>query len=404
MAAADLLWVGDRSIHTSSPSRHLQSWSDSAWGAGVVAPETATTSAAAAPPSSLSSPVPKKSICKYFASGGCTRGELCSYSHDLTIDAATDADAHRGFVLTGQVVNLKHSGAGAAGQSTKRDTHTSHRSPSSVAQHAMNPDARPFVLQGVSAAEQYDTQQFAAATSYHRNARQPPITHHQHYHDDASAFPSSYGQHPQMQTDYYRGGGDDMYVVDETSADHHEFVASGGGAGYMRTADYRPREQHLYYSDYDATSEGAGGYYRGQFDYQAGDHMGGVLSMHHPQHQHQQQKWKPSGVFSTTADSAAAKTVLAGFYDHHALLNKDESLYQHRRSQALRPPLQSSKVSRPGGNSSSSSHVSDDDCGDSRSVASRSGAAPSTWTHYPRPADTTYSHQSGDALRKLRNR
>lgn len=409
MAAADL-WVGDFTAKV-SPSRGMQFWSESAWGgepdAASTFPtvsrgnvgrmgdfESATNAAVTITPTSQSSHTPAatatflatppsiapssnatkdSTICKYFATGGCTRGELCSYRHDLTIDAATDADVSRGFVLMGQVVNLKHSAAAQKQQQSQRGA------ANATPPHSMNPDARPFVSVGEDAAVNdvaaMMESQYAAATSYQHNIRQPPLRF------QAAAAP------PHMEGYYGDNGG-------YSGAEQQQYEQSTYSGGY---SDYYEGQQPY----------GGGG----------GEDMSMYQNNHHYAYNNNQYsssmeaKWKPTGVFSTTAETAAAKSVLAGYYDH-ALLNK-EAVYQHRRFQAMRPPLQSNK---PGGAANSSSSSLEDDSFDAnaRGAAMRTqqqggqvASAPTTWTYYPKPSsmDTVHhNYQSADTHRKLRNR
>jgi hypothetical protein len=412
MAAADL-WVGDFTTKV-SPSRGMQFWSQSAWGGDSDAPatfpatnavaagrlgdfESAASSAAPStvtPTSQSHTPAPATflvspssvapsnnatkdgAICKYFATGGCTRGETCSFRHDLTIDAATDADASRGFVLMGQVVNLKQSNQ-AAGQKH----HQSRSANNATPPHMMNPDARPFVsVDDVAANDAAMMEsQYAAATSYQHNIRQPPLRF--------QAAPQMDAQ----QSAYYGGGYADSHF--EQQQQYDQAVYGSGYGDYYDAGQYAGEDMSMYQSN-------SGG---GHYSYHNSNNQYSSSSMD------VNNKWKPTGVFSTTAETAAAKSVLAGYYDH-ALLNK-EAVYQHRRFQAMRPPLQSNKSGA--GNSSSSSLGSEDDSYDAnvRPIRVQQGqqgsAVPTTWTYYPKPSsmDTVHhNHQSADTHRKLRNR
>lgn len=412
MAATDL-WVGDVAAMV-SPSRGVQRWSDAAWGEaeqsraplfpssssngalGDFAYNSSNSAAAASsttPVSQPHTPTPafqatavtpptvtpnstatKDSICKYFATGGCTRGEFCSYRHDLTIDAATDADASRGFVLMGQVVNLKQS-ASAAPKFQQRNIPSTLTSP----HHSMNPDARPFVSIGGSddAIAEAESQFAAAAAAYHHNSRLPMLPYSAAMNNDSGTLDAGQYYHASAAAAAYGGEG-----YHEQQYSHHEGQQYyDSGAAYM--------EHEAMYSGNSTTAAGDfGGHYPPHGGYSYNNSASASESS---------AKWRPTGVFSTTAETAAAKSVLAGYYDH-ALLNK-EAMYQHRRSQALRPPLQSTK----GPNVSSSSLSSEE----GRPQQQTTAAVPTTWTYYPRPSsmDTVHhSYQSADTHRKLRNR
>jgi hypothetical protein len=49
---------------------------------------------------------PPQEICKYHSFGGCTKGDQCPFSHDLSVVAATGADASAGFMIVSGVKNM----------------------------------------------------------------------------------------------------------------------------------------------------------------------------------------------------------------------------------------------------------------------------------------------------------
>ncbi|SCU66689.1 zinc finger CCCH domain-containing protein 15 [Trypanosoma equiperdum] len=53
-----------------------------------------------------SAPRETKVICKYFATGGCSRGAACAFSHVLNQNAPEGVDASRGFFICGNVANF----------------------------------------------------------------------------------------------------------------------------------------------------------------------------------------------------------------------------------------------------------------------------------------------------------
>lgn len=86
-------------------------WSESSVGTTVHnshwgSPTDSTSAAQAAPLSSSSSASAAMPMCKFHANGGCTKGDECPFSHDLTVQASTRADADAGFVFVSGVANL----------------------------------------------------------------------------------------------------------------------------------------------------------------------------------------------------------------------------------------------------------------------------------------------------------
>jgi hypothetical protein len=51
-------------------------------------------------------------MCKYFAMGGCNRTD-CPFSHELTVEATSHHEAASGFVLSGNVANIRNARAGS---------------------------------------------------------------------------------------------------------------------------------------------------------------------------------------------------------------------------------------------------------------------------------------------------
>lgn len=114
-------------------------------------------------------------LCKFHSSGGCTKGSLCPYSHDLTVNAVSNADATRGFVLTGHVVNLR----------VVDDANSVAKCPDSI--HQMNPAAAPFVC----SSEVYGTASSSYEQMYHQELAYPPLYdagYHNHHHDTTEYY------------------------------------------------------------------------------------------------------------------------------------------------------------------------------------------------------------------------
>ena len=64
-------------------------------------------------------------MCKYFAMGGCSRSD-CPFSHDLTVEATSGADALNGFVLSGNVANVRNARSGTRESPLREDNHSWH--------------------------------------------------------------------------------------------------------------------------------------------------------------------------------------------------------------------------------------------------------------------------------------
>lgn len=252
---------------------------------------------------------PRPALCKFYASGGCTRGDSCPFRHDLTVSATTDTDASRGFVLTGQVVNLNTS-------ASRPDVAVSSNPLSK--RHVMNPEAMPFVsvdtnelppsmegtpqhagvMHQAAAQENYGAVYGVSPGTYRKNARhQPPLTVSATHN---TTYKHSYGYDDAVggtyQDDEYYSGDHDMYQ----------------GVDYP---SYQPQWSH----------EGEG--FAGEHYHQRGP---------------QEPKWTPAGVFSTTSDNAAVRQAMAGYYESHQTVGpSSDAWYQHRRMQAMRSPLSS---------------------------------------------------------------
>lgn len=148
-----------------------QQWSESPWGSSpqCAAMEPTRGHASSAHSNQHSSqhstppmtPTPDTArLCKFYSSGGCTKGSLCPYSHNLTVNAVSNADATRGFVLTGHVVNLRVADDASAVGAKCSDS-----------LHQMNPSAAPFVC----SSEVYGTASSSYEQIYHQEYTYPPL-------------------------------------------------------------------------------------------------------------------------------------------------------------------------------------------------------------------------------------
>lgn len=64
---------------------------------------------------------PKLQMCKFYATGGCFKGEDCPYSHDLRVEAPVGVDASAGFIFDGKVANLHQAPPGPSPPGKHRD-------------------------------------------------------------------------------------------------------------------------------------------------------------------------------------------------------------------------------------------------------------------------------------------
>eukprot|EP00331_Platyophrya_macrostoma_P021046 CAMPEP_0176468870 /NCGR_PEP_ID=MMETSP0127-20121128/39403_1 /TAXON_ID=938130 /ORGANISM="Platyophrya macrostoma, Strain WH" /LENGTH=512 /DNA_ID=CAMNT_0017862627 /DNA_START=129 /DNA_END=1667 /DNA_ORIENTATION=- len=316
------------------------------------------------PPSRTDSRV----VCKYFASGGCDRGESCPFSHDLTVNATNATEATCGFVLTGQVVNLRHpqrSGSGGKGEEHEGRVLGSPSSPTPsmmlhdlMQHHSMNPSAIPFVSSsgaGGGVVDMADVMGYAA-----QNGGNSRMTFNGTFntHDGngvplsmvgVGGYHSSAGGAEDAALLHQMGSPEeaDMYAAYQHQQQQHMLMPSqhhshhyGGGpmveSGSSNGGMFLPHEATSMMTDRvgdwggDPTAS-PGGYYgtnNGEYGTMDGGMEYGTSSSN--------AGWRPSGVFN-------APDGLRGYEEYQSSLvmagRTREAWYHHRRMQAMRPPL-----------------------------------------------------------------
>lgn len=185
-----------------------------------------------------------KQMCKFFASGGCTRDD-CPFSHDLTVEAPEGVDVSAGFILSGNVANAQNaspaqvrSTGGVGGIHTAPTIHMNseyHSWPSSppAPQHHMVGWGDPHGVMGGPHGQHHPGHPHMG---HHH--------HHHHHHQLGGGHPHAHGMHSHHHQHHLGMMGPNDGFLRGGGGGTDDFLELGAERHHMQAPFMRPQGPH----------------------------------------------------------------------------------------------------------------------------------------------------------------